>query len=1211
MKKRKILFKKPIIFGIAGIIVLGAFGSVGALNGWFGGGGSIPEDTFTRGLVGYWSFDERQGTTAADASGNGNHGTLYGPSWTAGKDGGALSFDGTNDYVDLNNPVSLQITDDLTIEFWVKFNSEQPSAQFTNPIGKDHSGTHGVTLQIDHTAGTPSQYWHVGNGSGLYSLNYSSVSLLDDAWHHLVLTKSITEGMAIYLDGQLAASNKTYTNPIAYNSGDWNFGRLTNITTRIAKMVGDELRFYSRTLSAEEVRYHYNRGGPVAHWKFDEGSGSTVYDSTDNNNDGTLYGEMATSTTHGWTTGKRGSALSFDGTDDYVQTPYLSVFNNHDFTIEFWFYRSESGHYDALFASKDSNSQGQVIFIRISADDLRFGFWSDDLDAVGKIAANKWIHAVFTWEANTKSRKIYLDGVLNNQDVSVSSLTVLSGLGSGNGVHIGKWDSNYHKGEIDDVRIYDYARTADEIKLDYNSGFAARFGPQTDCDRDPAGCMDEGLVGYWSFDERSGTTAADASGNSNDGTLVNSPTWSTGVKPFAGGASGGSALSFDGTDDYISINNNESLNITDSIISIEAWIKRTSLGTGYEGIVSKNNTGGYAVQLSWNSENHKVCFVEPNVNGICGNGLIDDFSWHHIVISIDGEYIMIYIDGALDKKADLPGSISGNDSDVEIGRRAIGENFSGYIDEVRIYSRALSAEEVRYHYNKGGPVAHWKFDEGSGSTAYDSANNNHGTWGGAGNHWVTGKYNTAGEFNGIDNYVNISDDDSLDIDPSNGITVAAWVKFNSTANTGFILSKYLNESNCPYEILYDRGWANGWLWEINDGTWKNVNYPMEPDTNTWYYVVGIYDGSNMKLYLDGKELVGAVRSISSITNNNDVIVGRRGQGAGYFNGSIDDVRIYNYARTPEQIKQDYNEGFAARFGPQTDCDRDPAGCLNEGLVGYWSFDERSGTIAADASDSGNDGTLVNGPTWTTGIKPLSGGVSGGSALSLDGINDYVDAGSDTDLDNVFEGTQQFTVELWLNSKVGTPRAEVVWSKWLADPFGGGVFRINDSRVPYFHIRDGENVMYALAPTGVTLDKWHHIAVVRDAQNITVYLDAIAGTPVATSLNISAADASLLIGYAVLNNYFTGSIDEVRAYNRALSVEEIRYHYNRGGPVAHWKFDEGSGITAYDETSNNNDGTLYGEMATSTTYGWTEGRHGSALSFDGTDDYVNAGNDGSL
>jgi hypothetical protein len=93
--------KTTTIIATAGLALSAGF--IIGIGGWFGGGASIPSDTMTRGLVGYWSFDEAGGTTAFDGSGNSNNGTINGdPQWSTGKQGGALSFDGKDDYVDLS-----------------------------------------------------------------------------------------------------------------------------------------------------------------------------------------------------------------------------------------------------------------------------------------------------------------------------------------------------------------------------------------------------------------------------------------------------------------------------------------------------------------------------------------------------------------------------------------------------------------------------------------------------------------------------------------------------------------------------------------------------------------------------------------------------------------------------------------------------------------------------------------------------------------------------------------------------------------------------------------------------------------------------------------------------------------------------------------------------------------------------------------------------
>ena len=109
--------KKTIIIAI--LISLTVVGGGFALNGYFGGGGNIPSDTMTRGLVAYWSFDEGTGTTTYDGSDNGNHGTFVtvasSPKWTNGKVGGALSFDGVDDYVEVPDSSSLNLANIITL----------------------------------------------------------------------------------------------------------------------------------------------------------------------------------------------------------------------------------------------------------------------------------------------------------------------------------------------------------------------------------------------------------------------------------------------------------------------------------------------------------------------------------------------------------------------------------------------------------------------------------------------------------------------------------------------------------------------------------------------------------------------------------------------------------------------------------------------------------------------------------------------------------------------------------------------------------------------------------------------------------------------------------------------------------------------------------------------------------------------------------------
>jgi len=296
--------KKTTIIFLAIALAFVGTGFVAALNGYFGGGDTIPEDTFTRGLVGYWSFDEGTGQTAYDASGNGNNGILGAssgsdsgdPRWTISTAsapsnvGGGLLFDGVDDYVEVPYSDSLDFgAGYVTYECWIK-TSQSCSGARVYVSRYQGSGSTSIWLDCVDSSGNGKAYFGVRDSDGVLVGSGNSVTTINDgAWHHLVGVKS-GNNVYIYVDGVLE------------NSGSGSFTGNFNFTVGIAIgahilydpdyfAIGtiDEVRIYNRALSAEEIRYHYNRGGPVASWNFDEGSGSTIYDSSGNQHHGTLH----------------------------------------------------------------------------------------------------------------------------------------------------------------------------------------------------------------------------------------------------------------------------------------------------------------------------------------------------------------------------------------------------------------------------------------------------------------------------------------------------------------------------------------------------------------------------------------------------------------------------------------------------------------------------------------------------------------------------------------------------------------------------------------------------------------------------------------------------------------------------------------------------------------------------------------------------------
>ena len=201
------------------------------------------------------------------------------------------------------------------------------------------------------------------------------------------------------------------------------------------------------------------------------------------------------------------------------------------------------------------------------------------------------------------------------------------------------------------------------------------------------------LVGYWKFDNGSGTTAVDSSGNGNDGTLTNGPIWVDGKI--------GKALSFDGTDDYVIISDSDNLDGF-SAFSISTWVYAYTIGEEcYGRIIVKGDGDPYGLMIESDT---KISFY---INGdrLESNENFSLNSWHHIGVTYEKDVIngrKIYIDGVLSKSQTNTFTVNSGANDLYIGNRStLDRTFDGIIDEVRIYNRALSADEVLALYQEG------------------------------------------------------------------------------------------------------------------------------------------------------------------------------------------------------------------------------------------------------------------------------------------------------------------------------------------------------------------------------------------------------------------------------------------------------------------------------------------------------------------------------
>jgi hypothetical protein len=207
-----------------------------------------------------------------------------------------------------------------------------------------------------------------------------------------------------------------------------------------------------------------------------------------------------------------------------------------------------------------------------------------------------------------------------------------------------------------------------------------------------------GLVGWWKFDEGSGTVAYDSSGNGNDGNLTNGPTWTTGKI--------GGALSFDGGDDLI-IATLPNLNGSDITISQSVWIKTASSKLD-QVIITKRVDSSFGYPTIMLEE--KIATIAMDRSGlrfsIKGNIELNDNQWHQLCGIKELNTYSIYVDGIFTKSEVRTDQYPSSDI-IHFGNHIPWKNsnvnpgFEGLIDDVRIYDRALSAAEVQALYNMG------------------------------------------------------------------------------------------------------------------------------------------------------------------------------------------------------------------------------------------------------------------------------------------------------------------------------------------------------------------------------------------------------------------------------------------------------------------------------------------------------------------------------
>jgi len=210
------------------------------------------------------------------------------------------------------------------------------------------------------------------------------------------------------------------------------------------------------------------------------------------------------------------------------------------------------------------------------------------------------------------------------------------------------------------------------------------------------------LVGYWRFDDETGSTAEDSSEYNNDGAVVDA-TWTTGK--VAG------ALSFDGTSDYVQVPASSSLSLSTNEMTLLGWIYPSDATGQWKTIIQRSNASNnfidwqlYSRAMDAPTSYHPVFRIDWNGNNIVdadesveGNIELAANTWYFIAVTYDGASLKFYLDGDLvDTTVKAGGVIPNSDRDIWIGgNETWGEFFTGKIDEFRIYNTALNIQQIQ------------------------------------------------------------------------------------------------------------------------------------------------------------------------------------------------------------------------------------------------------------------------------------------------------------------------------------------------------------------------------------------------------------------------------------------------------------------------------------------------------------------------------------
>ena len=427
-------------------------------------------------------------------------------------------------------------------------------------------------------------------------------------------------------------------------------------------------------------------------WSFNEASWTTDavggVKASIGGKDGTAKGSVNTVAQ-----GVSGKAGNFDGVDDYVDVAGFSWAAGGPVTVMFWLRAPSAGLKEGAVFGAGSDNANRFAAYLWSDKNLYWDYgWVSNPPQDGRVGVDmtpyldKWVHVALVSEGNNgKFKGIYINGQKAAEEANSDGPDVaLNGLSIGRGLENNAvW--RYANGIIDEVNITNKVASADEIKAVYERERKNLVS---------AGGL--GLVSQWSFQEESIPNTA---GGVKDSIGALHGTAKNGVASVGEGI-GGKAARFDGIDDEIVIPNAAVLSPT-SALTVSGWFKTANLTAGDVTVswVSKRDT---FVLGPWSDGNVSFyAFLNEKYQSVMSAPKsVKEGVWQHWVATYDGSALILYLNGMQAAQQPASGPL-GTSGELYLGHDFIANSpsykryFNGMMDEVQVYDKALSAEEVK------------------------------------------------------------------------------------------------------------------------------------------------------------------------------------------------------------------------------------------------------------------------------------------------------------------------------------------------------------------------------------------------------------------------------------------------------------------------------------------------------------------------------------